>query len=410
VTKRKHDHEGNTIGRANDNPILDSREYNVQFDDGGVSELTANMIAESMYTMCDENGDLILLFDSIIDHKKHDNAMTRTGQKFVDSREKQQYKRLTKGWDVCVQWKNGTTIWEKLSDFKECYPVQTAEYAVTIDIYTEPAFNYWVPHTLKKCDSIISLVKKRQTRYMKKTHKFGVEVPKIAKEATELDQRNGDTKWTDSISKEMTNVRVVFDILKEGVRAPIGQKQIKYHLIFDVKMKDFRRKVQLVAGGHMTNTPKCMTYSSVAGRETVRVALTIAALNNLQVKSGDVMNAYVTAHCSEDIWWEELGIWEVSILLEWIHTSRMPRAQDTVLQLAHALYAPLRAHLRPSSLLGVPCYQGLPTLLATTRLSLGYLSATSRLPIGYLLATSWLPLGYHLAITWLSLGYHLAIT
>ena len=52
----------------------------------------------------------------------------------------------------------------------------------------------------------------------------------------------------------------------------------------------------------MTETPKCMTYSSVVGRETVGIALTIAALNDLQVKAGDVMNAYVTAPCSEKIW------------------------------------------------------------------------------------------------------------
>ena len=52
----------------------------------------------------------------------------------------------------------------------------------------------------------------------------------------------------------------------------------------------------------MTETPKCMTYSSVVGRETVRIALTIAALNDLQVKAGDVINAYVTAPCSEKIW------------------------------------------------------------------------------------------------------------
>jgi len=76
-------------------------------------------------------------------------------------------------------------------------------------------------------------------------------------------------KWTDSISKEMTNVRVAFDILKEGVRVSIGHKQIKCHIIFDVKMEDFRRKARLVAGRHMTDTPKCMPYSSVVGRETV---------------------------------------------------------------------------------------------------------------------------------------------
>ena len=52
----------------------------------------------------------------------------------------------------------------------------------------------------------------------------------------------------------------------------------------------------------MTETPKCMTYSSVVGQETVRIALVIAALNDLQVKAGGVMNAYVKAPCREKIW------------------------------------------------------------------------------------------------------------
>ena len=79
---------------------------------------------------------------------------------------------------------------------------------MTNDIDTEPAFNYWVHHTLKKHDSIISLVKKRQNRYLKKAHKFGIEMPKTVKEAAKLDAKNGDTKWMDAISKEITNVRV----------------------------------------------------------------------------------------------------------------------------------------------------------------------------------------------------------
>ena len=120
--------------------------------------------------------------------------------------------------------------------------MQTAEYAATNDIDTEPAFKYWVPHILKKRDSIISLVKKRQTRYLKKTHKFGVEMPKKVKEAAKLYAKNGDTKWMDAILKEMTNVIVSFDILKDGEHAPIGHKQINCHLIYDVKMEDFRHK------------------------------------------------------------------------------------------------------------------------------------------------------------------------
>ena len=39
--------------------------------------MTANAISESMYAICDENGDHILIFDAIVDHKKNENAMTR---------------------------------------------------------------------------------------------------------------------------------------------------------------------------------------------------------------------------------------------------------------------------------------------------------------------------------------------
>ena len=44
-------------------------------------------------------------------------------------------------------------------------------------------------------------MKKRQTRYLKKTHKFGIDMPKTVKEAAELDTKNGDTKWMDEIAK-----------------------------------------------------------------------------------------------------------------------------------------------------------------------------------------------------------------
>ena len=91
----------------------------------------------------------------------------------------------------------------------------------------------------------------------------------------------------------MTNVRVAFKILKDGDRAPICHKQVNILLIYDIKMEDFSLKAQLVTCGHMTETPKCITYSSVVGRETVRIALTIAALNDQQGNAGDIMNAYV---------------------------------------------------------------------------------------------------------------------
>ena len=41
----KRDPEGNPIGRANPQPVLDTRRYEVEFGDGEITELTANVIA-----------------------------------------------------------------------------------------------------------------------------------------------------------------------------------------------------------------------------------------------------------------------------------------------------------------------------------------------------------------------------
>ena len=75
------------------------------------------------------------------------------------------------------------------------------------------------------------------------------------------------------------------------------------YMIFDVKFgENFWRKARLVAGGHMTDTPNTLTYSSVISRDSVCIALTIAALNELSVMACDIQNAYLTAECREKIW------------------------------------------------------------------------------------------------------------
>jgi hypothetical protein len=66
-------------------------------------------------------------------------------------------------------------------------------------------------------------------------------------------------------------------------------------MICDVKMEDFRRKARFVSGGHTAATPHAMTYASVVSPELVRIALTLAALNDLEVKMADIENAYLTA-------------------------------------------------------------------------------------------------------------------
>ena len=154
---------------------------------------------------------------------------------------------------------------------------------------------------MKKRQLIISKVKARAARYLKKNEKFGIKIPKNIEEARILDRENGNTLWQDAIAKELANVGIAFKVLGDNDEIPRGYQFVKCHMIFDVKMEDFRRKARLVAGGHMTKAPAAVTYASVVSRETVRIALTIAALNELEVKVGDVMNAYITAPCTERI-------------------------------------------------------------------------------------------------------------
>jgi hypothetical protein len=75
--------------------------------------------------------------------------------------------------------------------------------------------------------------------------------------------------------------------------------------VFDVKLGEgFRKKARLVALGNRTQTPATLTYSSVVSRDSVRIALTVAALNELDILVCDIEGAYLTAKCREKVWVE----------------------------------------------------------------------------------------------------------
>ena len=59
----------------------------------------------------------------------------------------------------------------------------------------------------QKQDRIIASIRKQQTTYLKRSHKFGRELLKTVEEALALDAKNGSTLWANAISKEMENVR-----------------------------------------------------------------------------------------------------------------------------------------------------------------------------------------------------------
>ena len=71
--------------------------------------------------------------------------------------------------------------------------MQTTEFAVAQDFEHEPAFHWWVKHVLKKRDRIMASIRKQQPGYPKRSHKFGIELPKNVEEALALNAKNGNT-------------------------------------------------------------------------------------------------------------------------------------------------------------------------------------------------------------------------
>jgi hypothetical protein len=177
--------------------------------------------------------------------------------------------------------------------------VEVVEYDVSNNLHDSPAFVWWVPYVLKKRSCIISGITKR---YQKRTHRFWIEVPKSWDDCVGLDKENDNTLWQDVVRKDMRNVRIAFQILNGDESFPPIYQEIRYHMIFDVQMEDFSRKALFVAGIHTTDTQHAMNYASVLLQESVRISLTLAALDDLDVKMADIENTYLTAPITEKIW------------------------------------------------------------------------------------------------------------
>ncbi len=108
VKSRKRDHDGKPIGSSNPNPLLDSREYLVCFEDGTEETYTANLIAECLYSQVDDEGRRLQVMQEIVDHEKKDNTLLEEDAYYSTTKAGQRPKRTTKGWRLLVKWKDGS--------------------------------------------------------------------------------------------------------------------------------------------------------------------------------------------------------------------------------------------------------------------------------------------------------------
>ena len=135
--------------------------YEVEYLDGFTTSMAANSIAENMFAQVDEEGNRHALFDEIVEHRCDGNQVKMQDSFSTNSRVVKRRRTTTKGWEILVKWKYGSTTWIALKDMKESYPVQLAEYAVQNRISLEPAFTWRDPYGLKKRNCILAKIKSK---------------------------------------------------------------------------------------------------------------------------------------------------------------------------------------------------------------------------------------------------------
>ena len=120
VKRQKVDENGFQVGMYHNNPLLDTRAYEVEFNNGTIEILTANIIAKNLLAQVDEEGHRQLLLDEIINHHT-DTTAIRKKNGFIQTPHGNKRRELTtRGWELCIMWKGGSTNWIALKDLKIC--------------------------------------------------------------------------------------------------------------------------------------------------------------------------------------------------------------------------------------------------------------------------------------------------
>ena len=97
----------------------------------------------------------------------------------------------------------------KIKNMTKSIPIKVAEYAVANSFVEEPSLKWWVPHTIRKRNRIISKVK---SWYWQTMHKFVISLPKTTEEVLQIDEITGTDFWCKEINKEMSNFRIAWKV------------------------------------------------------------------------------------------------------------------------------------------------------------------------------------------------------
>mgnify|MGYP003449427917 FL=1 len=236
-----------------------------------------------------ENGEAFYFFQDIV---AHEGPMTNRSLNWKGSK-----------WNVLVRWDDGSETWEPLNVMIAQDPVTCASYAKRNDLVELPGWT-----SLRKYARRAKVLDRQIKQANMKAHrrapiyKFGVRVPRDHKEAVQLQEQQGHTKWTDAEAIELKQIDD-YDTLRDtgkGTSLPSGYTKIRVAFVYDCK-HDGRYKARLVAGGHLTEPDKDNSYSGVVSLKSMRLAMLVGEMNGLHSMVGDIGNAYLESFTKEKV-------------------------------------------------------------------------------------------------------------
>ena len=104
--------------------------------------MAASAIAENLFAQIDDEGHCSVLMQEIVDHPVNGREATKEHAFIISHNVGLCRKGTTLGWEIRIQWKDGSTTWESLKDVKESYLVQVAQYAHQRKLSDEHAFTW----------------------------------------------------------------------------------------------------------------------------------------------------------------------------------------------------------------------------------------------------------------------------
>ena len=139
----------------------------------------------------------------------------------------------------------------------------------------------------------------RNNRHMG-NFKYGHEVPNNYKDVVCLDDASGTKQWHEAIAKEIAALlhHGCFDFKQAGYKPPRDYQRAPLKMVYDVK-PDGRFKAHLVVQGCRIDSRGLSTRATVVKSISVRTLDFIAEHFGLEVKTGDIGNAFIQAFTKE---------------------------------------------------------------------------------------------------------------